>query len=45
MKTVLSTVVARARLLPSDPRPERIARRAITLTPSRGVEVLVGAGR
>ncbi len=45
MKTVLSAVVARARLLARDPRPERIARRAITLTPSRGAEALVGAGR
>jgi cytochrome P450 family 135 len=41
MKTVLSTLVTRLRLRPSQPSSERVARRAITLTPGRGAEVLV----
>ena len=41
MKTVLSTLVTRLRLRPADPAPERVARRTITLTPSRGAEVVV----
>ncbi len=43
MKTVLAAVVSRARLRPADARPERVARRAITLTPARGAEELVEA--
>jgi cytochrome P450 family 135 len=41
MKTVLSTLVTRLNLRAADPRPERITRRAITLTPARGAEVVV----
>jgi cytochrome P450 len=40
MKVVLREVVARLRLRPADPRPERITRRAITLVPERGGEVV-----
>ena len=43
MQTVLAAVVSRARLRPADARPERVARRAITLTPARGAEALVEA--
>jgi hypothetical protein len=39
MKVVLETIAKRLRLEPADPRPERIARRLITLTPGRGAEV------
>jgi cytochrome P450 family 135 len=41
MKTVLSTLVTRMRLRPAQPASERVTRRAITLTPARGAEVLV----
>jgi cytochrome P450 len=41
MKAVLSTIVSRARLRPAHREPERIVRRAITLTPARGAEVVV----
>jgi cytochrome P450 len=40
MKAVLATLVTRLRLRPSDERPERVARRAITLVPNRGAEVI-----
>ena len=40
MKTVLATVVKRLRLRPVDERPERVGRRAITLVPNRGAEVV-----
>jgi cytochrome P450 family 135 len=42
MKVVLREVVSRLRLRPGDPRPERITRRAITLVPERGGEVVCG---
>jgi cytochrome P450 family 135 len=49
MRVVLREVVARLALRPADPRPERRARRAITLVPERGGEViaepLAGAAR
>ena len=45
MKAVLTAVVRAAPLRPSRPAAERVARRAITLTPARGAEVVVGAGR
>jgi cytochrome P450 len=41
MKTVLAAIVGRLRLRPLRPEPERVRRRAITLTPERGAEVLV----
>jgi cytochrome P450 len=41
MKTVLARIVARTRLQPSNPEPEPVGRRVITLTPSRGAEVVV----
>jgi cytochrome P450 family 135 len=40
MKTVLATLVTRLRLRPLDERPERATRRAITLVPGRGAEVI-----
>jgi len=40
MKTVLQAIAARVHLEPADQAPERVVRRAITLTPSRGAEVL-----
>jgi cytochrome P450 len=40
MKTVLAAVVSSRRLRPARPESERITRRAITLTPSRGAEVV-----
>ena len=43
MKTVLAALVRSVRLRPARPERERTARRAITLTPSRGAEVLVEA--
>jgi cytochrome P450 len=43
MKTVLSTIARQVRLLPGRPEPERIARRAISMTPARGAEVVLGA--
>jgi cytochrome P450 len=45
MKTVLAALVRETRLWPSQPAGERVRRRAITLTPGRGTEVVVGAGR
>ncbi len=42
MKTVLSTVLARTRLEQAHTGSERVKRRAITLTPSGGAEVVVG---
>jgi cytochrome P450 len=41
MKVVLEQLVSRVRLAVARPESERVARRAITLTPSRGAEVLV----
>ena len=41
MKTVLSELAVSRRLRPVTPAPERVARRAITLTPSRGAQVIV----
>ena len=40
MKTVLREVVAGVALRPADPAPERVMRRAITWTPSRGATVI-----
>jgi len=40
MKTVLQAVAGRVWLSPADSEPERVVRRAITLTPNRGAEVL-----
>src|SRR3954471_8021486 len=40
MKTVLATLVTRLQLRPVDERPERVGRRAITLVPNRGAEVV-----
>jgi hypothetical protein len=34
------TLATRLQLRPSDERPERVARRAITLVPNRGAEVI-----
>jgi cytochrome P450 len=41
MKQVLSELIGRLELSAVDPAPERVRRRAITLTPGRGAEVLV----
>jgi cytochrome P450 len=43
MKTVLSQIVQHAHLRPATPEAERVVRRAITLTPSRRTEVVVGS--
>jgi cytochrome P450 len=40
MRTVLREVVRAVELRPADPAPERVARRAITWTPSRGAAVV-----
>jgi cytochrome P450 len=40
MKTVLSAIASRVRLRPAEPAGEHVVRRAITLTPSRGAEVV-----
>jgi cytochrome P450 len=40
LKTVLAAVLSQVALHPADGRPERPIRRAITLVPSRGAEVL-----
>jgi cytochrome P450 family 135 len=40
MKVVLAAIARRVSLSSADPAPERIVRRAITLTPSRGAEVV-----
>jgi cytochrome P450 family 135 len=40
MKTVLATLVTRLQLRPADEQPERVARRAITLVPNRGAEMI-----
>jgi cytochrome P450 len=40
MKTVLREIVRSVRLRPADPAPERVSRRAITWTPSRGATVI-----
>ena len=41
MKTVLSRIVARVSLRPSEQRSERTGRRVIALIPNRGAEVVV----
>jgi cytochrome P450 len=41
MKVVLTALARTARMRPADPAPERIRRRAVTLSPSRGTEVVV----
>jgi cytochrome P450 len=41
MQAVLPAIIRSGRLRPSRPEHERVARRAITLTPSRGAEVVV----
>jgi len=43
MKIVLEAIVAGARLTPARPASERVRRRAITLVPEHGTEVVVGA--
>ncbi len=43
MKTVLAAVIRRARLRATDPAPERVARRAITLTPGAGTRAMIDA--
>jgi cytochrome P450 len=43
MKAVLQAIVRRLTLRPARPEPERIRRRAITLVPDHGAEVLVEA--
>ncbi|HVS28958.1 MAG TPA: cytochrome P450 [Solirubrobacteraceae bacterium] len=43
MKTVLRTLVTRVQLRPGSPEAERITRRAITMTPGRGAEVVIDA--
>jgi cytochrome P450 len=40
MKVVLSALVSRLALRPVDARPERLVRRAITLVPERGAQVI-----
>jgi cytochrome P450 len=40
MKAVLAAIVRRVDLRPASPESERISRRAITLTPSRGAELV-----
>jgi cytochrome P450 family 135 len=40
MRAVLAEIVSRVRLHPARPEPERVARRVITLVPSRGGEVV-----
>jgi cytochrome P450 len=41
MKVVLSTIVSKARLRPARAASERVVRRAITLNPERGAEVVL----
>jgi cytochrome P450 len=41
METVLAVVAARARLRPEDARPERTARRTVTLAPGAGARAVV----
>ena len=41
MKKVLEVVLAESELAPSEPRDERVRRRAITLTPSRGASAVL----
>jgi cytochrome P450 family 135 len=43
MKRVLSAIVTRVELRPAEARPERVTRRAITLTPARAAEVVLEA--
>jgi cytochrome P450 len=45
MTTIMRTVARKVRLEPAGAAHERIARRAIFFAPSRGGEVVVGAGR
>jgi cytochrome P450 len=43
MKVVLSEIVSRLDVRAADPRPERLVRRAITLVPERGGEIVAHA--
>jgi len=43
MKVVLAAIARRATLHPARPEPERFARRAISMTPGRGGEVVLSA--
>jgi cytochrome P450 len=43
MKTVLAAIASRVWLTPADATSERVVRRAITLTPNRGAEVIGAA--
>jgi cytochrome P450 len=43
MRIVLQTIARRLELSPADPRPERMNRRAIFLTPARGGEIVARA--
>ncbi len=44
MKTVLRAIAARVeRLAPEDPAPERVRRRAVTLTPAQGARVIAAS--
>jgi cytochrome P450 len=45
MKQVLAAIAANVRLHAPDPRPEQIARRAITFTPERGARVVAEPSR
>ncbi|HEY6761419.1 MAG TPA: cytochrome P450 [Baekduia sp.] len=40
MRAVLAAIVGHVRLRPADPRPERVARRVVTLVPGRGAEII-----
>ena len=40
MRQVLSSIVSRVELRPATPESERVARRAITLSPARGTDVV-----
>ena len=44
MKAVLRVIAGARRLRPVNPEPEPVRRRAITLTPGRGTEVIASAG-
>jgi hypothetical protein len=43
MKAVLAAIAGRVWLTPADAASERVVRRAITLTPGRGAEVIGAA--
>jgi cytochrome P450 len=40
MRIVLQALATRMRVRPADPRPERFKRRAITVVPERGGEIV-----